>query len=341
MTATVVNKRRLSRLVESRNYMILHQAVCAAAKLGIADLLERGVCATAELAREMKVNEDALYRILRALAGEGIFEESAPRTFRNTELSQALRTGQPGSLRSLYMYFGTEFYYRSLGEILYSVETGQPSRAKLFGANEWEYMRQNPEMGRIFDDAMTSHSDAMGAMIASAYDFGRWDSIMDVGGGNGILLSHILKAHKNLRGVLADQPQVLERARQRGFLGGELAGRSTTEECDFFSKVPRGCRAIVMKSVIHDWDDEKSLKILTNCRKAIPEDGAVMLVEWGLSEANLPSTGKLLDVLMLVLTGGKERTVDEYAQLLANSGFRLNRVVSTPVEYVVVEGVPA
>jgi hypothetical protein len=327
-------------LLQARNNLIVHQALCAAAKLGIADLIEGGLHATAELASELEVNEDALYRVLRALASQGVFEETTWRRFKNSQLSHFLRSDVPGSLRPLIIFWGTDFYYRALGEILYSVETGKPGRAKLLGMSEWEYMRQNPEVARIFDDAMTSHSEVIAPTIAVAYDFGAWGSIMDVGGGNGILLSYILKAHRNLRGVLADQPHVVERARQRGLLAGELAARVSIEECDFFSEVPSGCRAYLMKSVIHDWDDEMARKILITCRRAVPSNGALLLVEWALSEPNLPSTGKLMDIVMLALTGGKERAVEEYRDLLASAGFRLQNMITTPTEYAIIEAVP-
>jgi hypothetical protein len=204
----------------------------------------------------------------------------------------------------------------------------------------WQPSHPHPELARIFDEAMTNNSDLMGPTIAAAYDFGAWESIMDVGGGNGILLSHVLKTHKKLRGVLADQPHVLERARQRGFLGGELAARTSMQECDFFREVPSGCRAYMMKSVIHDWDDEKAREILMHCRQAVPANGALLLVEWGLSDANLPSTGKLVDLVMLVLTGGKERTTEEYRELLASGGFRLQKVIPTASEFAIIEAIP-
>src|SRR5437016_657615 len=204
MTAEAASSITSAPLLQARNNLILHQALYAVAKLGVADLLNGGVRTTAELARELKVNEEALYRTLRALSSQGIFEETTPRIFGNSQLSRSLRTNEPGSVRALFLFFGTELYYRSLGEILYSIQTGEPARAKLLGMSEWEYLRQHPELARIFDDAMTSNSDLTGAAIAAAYDFGAWESIMDVGGGNGILLSHVLKAHNNLRGVLAE-----------------------------------------------------------------------------------------------------------------------------------------
>lgn len=327
-------------LLRARDGMMLHQAIYVAAKLSVPDLLEEGMHTAAELARKLKVNEGALYRILRLLSSQGIFEEGDARSFRNTEASTFLRSGVPASLRPLFVYWGSSFVYPSFGEIMYSVETGEPSRTMLSGMNGFDHLRQDPELARIFDDAMTNMSELVAPVIATAYDFGSWGSLMDVGGGNGILLSHILRAHPGLRGVLADQEDVLERARQRGYLGGELDARTTMEPCNFFEKIPSGCRAYLMKSVIHDWNEEQARIILTNCRKAIPADGVLLLVELVLSGENLPSLGKFIDVAMLLLTGGLERTMDEYRELLASTGFRLNQVVHTPADFAVIEAVP-
>lgn len=322
--------------------LFLHQSVYAAAKLGIADLLASGATNVADLASRVSVNEDALYRVLRMLSSKGIFEETAPRVFQNTESSNFLRADVPGSLRPAFIFRGSQFIYPSFGEILHSIKTGEPASMKAHGGvDDFEYLRRNPEEGRIFDDAMTAMSSVIGPAVAAAYDFGQWESITDVGGGNGILLASILKAHPKLRGVLADLQHVLERARQRGYLAGELQSRAKMLECDFFREVPAGTRAYVMKSVIHDWNDEKARQILMNCRRAVPGDGALLLVEWVLSGPNEPSHGKLVDVTMLVMTGGKERTPDEYGQLLSSAGFRLNRVVPTPAGVAVFEALPA
>jgi len=155
-----------------------------------------------------------------------------------------------------------------------------------------------------------------------------------------MLLASILKAHPALRGVLADLPHTLERAAQRGFLSGELATRSTMQPCDFFAEVPSGCRAYVMKHVIHDWDDKRAQEILANCRRAVPRDGALLLVEWVLAEGNAPSAGKFTDVVMLLMTGGKERTLEEYRQLLHSAGFRLHHAVRTPADVSIIEALP-
>jgi O-methyltransferase/methyltransferase family protein len=318
-----------------------HQLLYAAAKLGIADLLQPGPLASDALARRLDVNEPALYRVLRYLSSQGVFEETEGRTFANTPLSETLCTGFPGSVRAALIFRGSAYYYDSFKEILYTIQTGQPARERICGMNGFEFLKQNPEEARLFDDAMTNMSELTAPAVAGAYDFGAWGSIMDVGGGNGMLLRAILNAHPQMRGVLADLPHVLERARERGFLSGKLAPRSGFAECDFFREVPPGCRAYLMKNVIHDWDDARAQQILANCRRAIPTDGVLLLVEWALPEGNVPSFSKQVDVAMMLLTGGKERTVAEYRELLAGSGFRLNQVITTPAELMILEACPA
>ena len=325
------------QLLGMTNGLVIHQALYAAAKLGVADLLQDGPQTCSELARNLNLNESALYRILRLLASQSVFEEKSPRTFANTELSNFLRTGVPGSVRSILIYRGSEFFFRPFEEILYSIETGLAARAKVYGMEAFEYLKTDPETARTFDDAMTSMSELVGPAVAAAYDFGKWGSLMDVGGGNGMLLASILRAHPELRGVLADLPHTLERARQCDLLGGELASRTTMRPCDFFREVPSGCRAYVMKHVIHDWDDERAQNILANCRRAVPADGVLLLVEWVLPEGNAPSAGKFADVVMLLMTGGKERTLEEYRQLLRRAGFRLNQVIPTSPDLGIIE----
>jgi O-methyltransferase domain len=253
------------------------------------------------------------------MASQSVFEETSPRTFANTGLSHFLCTGVPGSVRSILIFRGSEFLFGPFVEILYSIETGLPARAKLFGMEAFEYLKTDPETARLFDDAMTGMSALVGPVVAGAYDFGKWGSLMDVGGGNGILLTAILTAHPGLRGMLADLPHTIERATDRGFLGGELASRSAMQPCDFFDEVPPGCRAYLMKHVIHD----------------------VLLVEWALPEGNAPSAGKFADVVMMLMTGGKERTVEEYRHLLGQAGFSLNQVISTASGLNIIEALSA
>jgi len=328
------------QLLRMTDGLVVHQALYSAAKLGVADLLKDGPRTSSELARNLNVNESALYRTLRLLASQNVFEEKARRTFANTELSHFLCTGVPGSVRPILIFRGSKFFFGPFAEILYSIETGLAARAKMYGMEVFEYLKSDPETAQIFDDAMASMSELVGPVIAAAYDFGKWGSIMDVGGGNGMLLASILRAHPGLRGVLADLPHTLERATLRGFLGGELASRSTMLPRDFFHDVPSGCRAYLMKNVIHDWDDKRAQDILAKCRRAVPEGGALFLVEWVLPEGNTQSAGKFADVVMMLMTGGKERTVEEYRLLLGRAGFSLNQVISTSSDLNIVEALP-
>jgi hypothetical protein len=304
-------------------------------------LLAAGPKSADELAAQLKVDESSLYRILRLLASEAVLAEPTPRMFANTAVSNCLRSDVPMSFRAMTRFRGTDFVYRSFGEILHSVRTGEPGRLKALGMDGWEYLQKNPDIARIFDDAMTDLSSFAAPTVASAYDFSQWESIMDVAGGNGILLAAILRAYPGLRGVLSDQQHVLQRAEERGFLAGDLAPRCTMQVCDLFTNIPSGCRAYLMKSVIHDWNDDDATRILRTCRNAVPANGALLLVEFDLPEDSKPARGKFTDVTMMVLTGGKERTIAEYGSLLAGAGFRLSRAVPTASGFNVIEAEPA
>ncbi|GAC1538862.1 MAG: methyltransferase [Candidatus Velthaea sp.] len=327
------------QLMQIRDAGIIFNTLCAAAKLQLADHIERGLHSTAELARELHASDDAVYRTLRALASRGIFEETTERHFANTELSRRLITGVPGSMRSAFLFWGTEFFSRSFAAIEHSIVTGEPAATKVFGSDGWESMRRDPELAAIFDDAMTSQTTMQTPAIVDAYDFERWGTIADIGGGNGYLLAQILHANPQLHGVLADQPHVIKRASERGLLS-EVASRVRLLECDFFQEVPVGARAYVMKYIIHDWADAEARAILRKCREAVPADGALLLIEWEIAEANRPSVGKMSDLIMLVMNGGKERTPEEYGMLLEESGFRLHRVIPTRVGLSIFEALP-
>lgn len=332
LASTGANPIDLLRMMDG---LVIHQALYAAAKLGIADLLKEGERSASELAHAIQVNENALYRVLRLLAGCGVFHETAARSFANSPLSNYLRSDVPDSVRPILIFRGSRYSASCFENLLQSIATGMPAHMDVF-----ERLRRNPEQGQIFDEAMGAISSLWSRKIAAAYDFESWQSLMDVGGGNGALLAAILTGHRNLRGILADQPQVLERARQRGFPPVELAGRVQLEVCDFFQAVPSGCRAFLLKNIVHDWDNERARRILLNCRRAIPDDGVLLLVEYSVGEANVPSLGKTLDLLMLTATGGKERTPDEHRVILADAGFRLNRAIPVSDEIIMIEALP-
>jgi hypothetical protein len=320
--------------------LTLNQTLYAAASLGVADLLRDGPRTASDLARQLEVDAEALCRVLRFLASQRIFEETTSGTFANNSSSHFLRTGVPGSIRPTLIFRGSPYFFLPYSEMLYSIRTGRPARSRIFGMDGFDYLQQHPEDARRFDEAMTNLSAMSSPTIAQAYDFGSWGSLMDVGGGNGMLLTAILKAHPKLQGVLAERSHVLERARQSGHWPGELMKRCRFEPCEFFCGVPSGCRAYLMKHVIHDWDDGQARNILGNCRKAVPADGALLLVELCLENDNTHSMGPVTDIAMLVGTGGKERTAEEYRELLASSGFRLNRVISTALELTIIEAFP-
>ncbi len=327
-------------LLQMTDGLIVHHSLCAAAKLGIADLLRDGARSTENLAAALEVNEDALYRTLRFLAGQGVFHETAPRKFANSVLSEWLRTDVPGSIRSVLIYRGSAFFLTPFSDLLYSIETGSPAREKALEITGFEHLRQNLADARIFDDAMTEISGLWAPAVAAAYEFGKWGSLMDVGGGNGLLLATIMAAHPGLQGVLADQPQVLQRAGQLKFWQPELVHRVRFETVDFFEAIPSGCRAYLMKNIIHDWDDERARQILLNCRRVVPEDGVLLLVEYCVGGVNAPSVGKTVDLMMLTLTGGKERTVGEHDELLASAGFRMTQSIPLSNDIMILEAEP-
>ena len=328
-------------LLQIAGSLAVHQALYAAASLRIADLLEDSSLSTLELSLKTQTNEFALYRLLRLTASRGVFAEIRTRVFANTPLSQYLREGVCGSVRSILMLQGSDFFLSSLSQILYSVKTGEPAWAKSGDSDGFAPMRQDPTLAKVFDDAMTSMTLMHASAVASAYDFGRWQTLTDVGGGNGAQLYEILLAHPHLQGILADQPQVIERAKKRQFIAGELAKRSSTQECDFLRHIPSGSRAYLLKNVLVNWSDDHAQRILCNCRRAVPDNGALILVDFTVAAGNLPSRAKAVDVLMLALYGGKVRSIEEHRELLAGAGFRLHRVLPLPGDLSLIEAFPA
>jgi hypothetical protein len=340
MTPDVQAAATAMQLLDLPGGLAMHQGLYAAASLGLADLLRDSPRTAADLAQHLEVNESILYRVLRVLASHGVFEEIEPHTFANTRLSQFLCTNVPGSIRALLTFRGSEFYFAPFGDILHSIRTGEPARSRVGVRNGFESLRHDPEQARLFDDAMTNMSQLVAPAIASAYDFGQWGSIADVGGGSGVLLASMLRAYPRLRGVLADQPHVLHRARDRGFLAGDHAVRATMQECDFLRGVPPGCRAYLLKNILANWDDEQARTILRNCLQVVPDGGALILVDFCIPEGNLPSRAKIVDLTMLVLYGGKVRSLKEYEELLGSAGFDLSRVVQVPGELSIMEALP-
>lgn len=318
----------------------LTHALSLVAEIGIADLLIGGPRAGEELASATGMHEPSLYRVLRALSGAGIFQEGADGRFQMTPAAEGLRSDVPGSLRAFAIMLGQEWHWRAWGDFPNSVRTGQSAFEHLYGMTNFEYWAQHPEALASFDEAMTSRSYEENNAVVAAYDFSGIGTLVDVGGGQGSFLADILQAHEHMRGVLFERPEVAEGARGL-FESRGLQGRCSVAPGDFFEAIPPGGDAYVLKKVIHDWDDERASTILRNCRRAMPANGRLCLVEAVVPAGNVPSFAKLLDLLMLVWTpGGKERTEEEHRALLAGAGFELKRTVPTASGVSVLEAMP-
>ena len=318
---------------------VIARALYAFAKLGIADLLGDGALSSEELASTAGVDPRALYRLLRTLSMADVVSESQDHRFALGPLGEALRSDVPGSMRAWATFSGEPYVLQAWEHIVHSIQTGQPAWEHVHKMPIFEYFGQHPEAAKIFDQAMTSLSAGEAPAIVSAYDFSGIRKLVDIGGGQGLLLRTILKSHPKMTGVLFDRPYVVEGVHE------QLAQEGLTERCevvpgDFFQAVPAGANAYLLKYVIHDWDDERSLAILRNCRRAMTNDARLVLVETIVPAPGKPHYAKLQDLEMLVVAGAQERTVDEYSRLLERAGFKLVRVVPTTELSSILEAAP-
>jgi len=317
---------------------LIQQSIYAVTKLGIPDLLAEKSQTAAELAANTETHAPSLYRVLRTLASVGIFAENADGKFELTPIAALLRQDTPNSMRDFALMLGGEWHWRIFSELMHSVKTGSTAQEKACGAELFEYLANNAEDAKVFNRAMTSHSLAAVPAIVEAYDFSGIGKLVDIGGGQGILLAGILKTNPQMRGILFDMPSVI--AGENELLEKEgVTARVEKVSGDFFQSVPAGADAYSMKHIIHDWDDEQSIKILQNIRSAMNENGKVLIVEMVVPEGNEPSPSKILDLQMLIGTGGKERTEKEYRELLEAADFRLTHVIPTRSPLSVVEAV--
>ncbi len=317
----------------------ISQAIYVAAKLRLADRLADGPQPIAVLAEATGTHNQTLYRLLRALASVGIFAEDGPGNYGLTPTAELLRSDVPGSLWSMAILMGEE-HYHAWGGLLESVRTGKTAFDRLFGKPIFAYLTENPEKARIFDAAMTAIHGRETPAVLDAYDFSGIRVLADIGGGNGSNLIGILGRHPGLRGVLFDLPHVVERAGTALEAAG-LADRCASVGGSFFKSIPVEADAYFLRHIIHDWDDEDSGRILRNVRAAMPPGARLLLVEHVLPAGNAPSFGKLLDLNMLIMPGGIERTEDEFRRLYEAAGFRLSRVVPAQDDLSVIEGIPA
>jgi SAM-dependent methyltransferase len=317
----------------------ISRAVYVIGKLGIPDLLQSGPKTAEELAAATQTHAPSLFRILRALVSVGVLNSAEGGRFAQTPLSETLVTDAPASLRWFAVSELGQEHYPAWGNLMHSVKTGEIAFDNFFGADVWKYFQQNPEDAAVFNNSMSNVTAAVNDAITSLYDFSQFGKIVDVGGGHGGLITAILQKNPGLKGILFDAPQVIEGARPKIEAAG-LADRLDTVAGDFFKSVPEGGDAYIMKWIIHDWDDEKSNTILRNCRKQMQPNGRLILVDCVVPETDEPHFSKFIDLNMLVMTGGKERTAKEFEQLLAAAGFKLLRVIPTDLPTSIVEAEP-
>jgi len=316
------------------------QMVFVAARLGIADVLAKGAKTPDTIAEQVGAHAPHVHRLLRTLAGVGVFAETANGRFRLTPTGAMLRSGVPGSLRDFALMIVDDQYWSAWGDLLHGVQTGDVPFDHVHGQPLFSYLVAHPDKERIFSASMASISGPENGAVARAYDFGRCRRLVDVGGAHGHLLATILRRHRKLRGVLYDQPQVVAGATASGFLAG-LEDRVEAQGGDFFASVPAGADAYVMKYIIHDWDDDRCVRLLGLCRNAMAPGGRVLVVENVVEPGNRPGWAKLLDINMLVCLTGKERTKTEFRDLFARAGLMLRRVVPTASPISVLEATAA
>lgn len=316
----------------------LSRGIQVAAKLNVATLIGDEPKTAEELARLTGTHAPSLSRLLRFLAGNGVFQRLPDKRFALTPLAEPLRDG-PRSLRPVALWQDQLSPARE--QMLYSVQTGGSAFEKVFGKPIFEWHREHAEVAEIFNNAMSAHAANNHRSLVEAYDFGRFKVVTDIGGGHGALMTAILNANPKLKGVIFDLPQAIEGTKKK------LAERGLADRCeaiggDFFEAVPAGGDCYLMSHIIHDWDDTKSIAIYKNIRKVMKPDGVLLTAEMILPDGNEFSLGGYMDMLMLVISpGGLERTEAEYRALYEASGFKPTRLISTDTALKAIEGTPA
>lgn len=310
---------------------IISQAISVAAKLRIADHLKDAAKTADELAVLTETHPASLYRLMRALSSVGIFGRDADERFSTQPMGEFLRSDHPESLRGIAHMMCDREHWQAHGNMMQSVKTGENAFEYTFGKPFFPYAIENPHVADIFDDAMTSFTSGIARAVTDAYDFSQAATIADIGGGHGILLSTILEANENAKGILFDQPQVVA--------GAQVPANAKIVGGDFFAEIPVEADVYLMKHIIHDWNDEQSAAILNNLAKSAKTGAKVLLIEGVVEEGDAPSLSKVMDLNMLVATGGKERTAAEYAELFAQTGFRLVNIHPTASPVQIVEAI--
>lgn len=318
----------------------LTQAIHAAAELGVADALADGPRTGAELAERIGADEDGLHRLLRLLIAHGIFARRRDGRYALTPMAKALRSDSAVSLRDAALFFGSALHRDHWSHLVDAVRTGKPVGQALHGMSFFEHVQANRQLGKLFDNAMTSIGTLSLGPLLAAYDFTRFDTVVDIGGGEGTLIAEILRGAPRSTGILFDLPEVAEAAAAHLAVRG-VAERCTIERGSFFDTVPQGGDVYILKHILHDWPEQDAGRILGAVRAAMKPDARLVIVELVLPENHRPHPGKFVDLEMLVNVGGRERTAAEYREFLARYGFTLQRVIPTVSPDNILEAVPS
>jgi len=314
---------------------ILTRCVTAIAELGVPDLLADGPQSIDRLAKEAGANRDFLNRVMRLLVAEGIIDEPSPGTFAQTSVSALLRRNHPETMRELAVMFTSQSHWKTIAQLPDAIRSGQSGVSHAFGMELWDWL-QRPENKGEWDQlntGMTSFSSGTSRAVAQSYDFSRYARIVDVGGGHGFLLRTVLSKAPSARGVLCDLPGVIAGANR-----DELGDRIECVGADFFERVPEDGDCYMLKHIIHDWDDARCRKVLDNIARVMAPDGRVLIIDMVMPDERVSDLSYLLDITMLVQTiGGRERTKQEFDDLLASAGLKLEAIYPTPSPVSVME----
>jgi len=316
------------------------KALQVVAELGIANLVAQESKSAEELSKVLGVDSDALYRLLRALANEGIFKEGRDSRFENTPLSEAIRDDVPGSVRDYVINAPDDGRWLAWNKFMDVVKTGKASFEDANGCDKYEYFRRHPDIGERFNKQMTAMTSQITSALVKSYDFSQFKTLIDVGGGQGIVIASILGKNPQMRGCLYEQSSVIEGAKT--FLETQgVINRCDLISGDYFESIPKGYDAYLLKHVLNDWGNEEALPILRNCRASIPKHGKLLIIGAVLGKDNAPHVGKWRDLQLMVMSqGARERTKREFDNLLRNSGFELKQVIAPPIPDAIVEAVP-
>lgn len=303
------------------------QAICVASTLGVADHLKDGPRSVDELALLTQSHAGTLYRLLRALAAVDVFREHEDRRFALTPMGDCLRADSATPIGAWAQYVGSPYFWQAWGHLLHSVRTGENAFQDLYGKDVWQFRAEHPETDATFNRAMTQMSRGAAKAVIEAYDFSPHRHLVDVGGGQGLMLAAILSANPQMCGTLFDQPAVVEGS------NALLTERGVIDRCEivagsFFETTPEGGDAYLMRHIIHNWEDDDAIAILKVCRRAMRNAAKLLLVERIVAPANEMPIAKFSDLSMLVTPGGRERTREEFSELFAKSGFELTRILS-------------